>query len=109
MRLLLNSPWYVLLFCLAFALGLSLFLYHRNRKKSDAPSAVLVLMTALRFITLFLCSVLLADILLRQVVNETQQPRVIIGGGNRSSKVRLASSELIKLPNASVADVAVPR
>ena len=38
-----------------------------------------------------------------------EQPRVIIGGGNRSSKVRLAPAELLKLPNASVADVAVPR
>jgi prolyl-tRNA editing enzyme YbaK/EbsC (Cys-tRNA(Pro) deacylase) len=39
----------------------------------------------------------------------TEQPRVIIGGGNRTSKARLAPSELLKLPNASVADIAVPR
>ena len=38
-----------------------------------------------------------------------EQPRVIIGGGNRHSKARLAPSELLKLPNASVADVAIPR
>ena len=38
-----------------------------------------------------------------------EQPRVIIGGGNRTSKARLAPQELLKLPNASVADVAVPR
>lgn len=38
-----------------------------------------------------------------------ERPRIIIGGGNRSSKIRLAPSELRKLPNASVADVAVPR
>lgn len=35
--------------------------------------------------------------------------RIIIGGGNRSSKIRIAPSELLKLPNASTADVAVPR
>lgn len=35
-----------------------------------------------------------------------EQPRVIIGGGNRSSKARLAPPELLKLPNASVADIA---
>ena len=39
----------------------------------------------------------------------TEQPRIIIGGGNRTSKARLAPSELLKLPNASVADIAVPR
>jgi prolyl-tRNA editing enzyme YbaK/EbsC (Cys-tRNA(Pro) deacylase) len=38
-----------------------------------------------------------------------EQPRIIVGGGNRSSKIRLAPAELLKLPNASVADVAVPR
>lgn len=38
-----------------------------------------------------------------------EQPRIIIGGGNRSSKARIAPPELLKLPNASVADVAVPR
>lgn len=34
---------------------------------------------------------------------------VIVGGGNRSSKIRLDPKELLKLPNARVADVAVPR
>jgi prolyl-tRNA editing enzyme YbaK/EbsC (Cys-tRNA(Pro) deacylase) len=34
---------------------------------------------------------------------------IIIGGGNRSSKIRIAPAELLKLPNASAADVAVPR
>ena len=38
-----------------------------------------------------------------------ERPRVIIGGGNRHSKVRLAPSELLKLPNAQVADIGVPR
>ena len=38
-----------------------------------------------------------------------EQPRVIIGGGNRSSKARLAPQELLKLPNASVADIANKR
>lgn len=38
-----------------------------------------------------------------------EQPRVIIGGGNRTSKARLAPKELLKLPNARSADIAVPR
>ena len=38
-----------------------------------------------------------------------ERPRIIVGGGNRSSKIRLDPRELLKLPNASVADVAVPR
>ena len=38
-----------------------------------------------------------------------ESSQVIIGGGNRHSKARLAPSELLKLPNATVADVAIPR
>ena len=38
-----------------------------------------------------------------------EQPRVIIGGGNRSSKARMNPQELLKLPNARVADIAIPR
>ena len=35
--------------------------------------------------------------------------KVIIGGGNRHSKVLLPPRELLKLPNARVEDVAIPR
>ena len=38
-----------------------------------------------------------------------ERPSVIVGGGNRTSKVRLDPHELTKLPNARVADIAVPR
>lgn len=34
---------------------------------------------------------------------------VIVGGGDRSSKLRLAPAELLKIPGASVAEIAVPR
>jgi prolyl-tRNA editing enzyme YbaK/EbsC (Cys-tRNA(Pro) deacylase) len=37
------------------------------------------------------------------------RPRIVIGGGNRSSKIRLAPAELLKLPEAGTADIAVPR
>ena len=38
-----------------------------------------------------------------------EHPEVIVGGGNRSSKIRLDPRELLKLPNARVADVATAR
>lgn len=49
------------------------------------------------------------DIPLYIDVRVMEQPRIIIGGGNRTSKARLAPTDLLRLPNASVADVAVPR
>jgi prolyl-tRNA editing enzyme YbaK/EbsC (Cys-tRNA(Pro) deacylase) len=33
----------------------------------------------------------------------------IVGGGNRSTKLRIAPAEVLKLPNARVVDIAVPR
>lgn len=38
-----------------------------------------------------------------------ERAQIVIGGGNRSSKIRLAPQELMKLPNAGVADIGVPR
>lgn len=38
-----------------------------------------------------------------------KQATIVIGGGNRSSKLRLAPSELLRIPAAAVADLAVPR
>ena len=38
-----------------------------------------------------------------------EQPRVIVGGGNRTSKIRLEPSQLTKLPRTRVADIVVPR
>ncbi|HUJ14281.1 MAG TPA: YbaK/EbsC family protein [Thermoanaerobaculia bacterium] len=34
---------------------------------------------------------------------------VIVGGGDRSSKLKIAPAELRKIPNATVADIAIPR
>ena len=38
-----------------------------------------------------------------------ERAQIVIGGGNRSSKIRLAPQELQKRPNAGVADLGVPR
>lgn len=38
-----------------------------------------------------------------------ERERIIIGGGNRHSKARLAPAELLKLPGARAEEIAVPR
>ncbi|HJT16407.1 MAG TPA: YbaK/EbsC family protein [Thermoanaerobaculia bacterium] len=38
-----------------------------------------------------------------------ERPWVIVGGGDRSTKLKLAPAELLKIPGASVAAIAVPR
>jgi prolyl-tRNA editing enzyme YbaK/EbsC (Cys-tRNA(Pro) deacylase) len=38
-----------------------------------------------------------------------ERERVIVGGGNRTSKVRVEPAELLKLPNAKKASIALPR
>jgi prolyl-tRNA editing enzyme YbaK/EbsC (Cys-tRNA(Pro) deacylase) len=38
-----------------------------------------------------------------------EKSSIIVGGGNRTSKVRIAPDELLKLPNARRAAIAAPR
>ncbi|MEO6487034.1 MAG: YbaK/EbsC family protein [Thermoanaerobaculia bacterium] len=38
-----------------------------------------------------------------------EKPLIIVGGGNRTSKLRLDPRELLKLPGARVAEIATPR
>ncbi len=38
-----------------------------------------------------------------------ERPSVIVGGGNRTSKIRLDPRELLKLPDTRVAAIALPR
>jgi Uncharacterized conserved protein len=38
-----------------------------------------------------------------------ERDSIVVGGGNRSTKIRLAPKQLEKLPRATVADIAVPR
>ncbi len=38
-----------------------------------------------------------------------ERPSVVVGGGNRTSKIRLDPQELLKLPDARAAGIAVPR
>lgn len=44
-----------------------------------------------------------------QLTRVLEREYVIVGGGNRSTKVRLPPEELRKLPGADEVDVAVPR
>ena len=46
-------------------------------------------------------------VLIDRMVMENQS--IIVGGGNRTSKLRLDPRELLKLPGARVADIATPR
>ena len=38
-----------------------------------------------------------------------ERERIVVGGGNRTSKLLLAPAELLKVPGARVVDVSVPR
>jgi len=38
-----------------------------------------------------------------------ERTSILIGGGNRTSKIRVDPRELEKLPNVRVAEIAVPR
>ncbi len=96
MKLLFDSPWYIILICITLSLGFSLFLYYRNRKNSEAPRKILTVLGLLRFCSTLLILLLLAGILLKQLVHETEYPRVIIALDNSASMLAGPDSSFVR-------------
>ncbi len=77
-------------------MGLSLWLYLRNRKNSEAPAWVLKMLLAFRFVCVFLICLFLLRIFARQVKNETEKPLVIFAIDNSASMIQSGDSVLLK-------------
>ena len=77
-------------------MGLSLWLYLRNRKNSEAPAWVLKMLLAFRFVCIFLICLFLLQIFARQVKNETEKPLVIFAIDNSASMIQSGDSVLLK-------------
>lgn len=84
-KTIISSPWYYFVLCLALSAGISLWLYYKNRKNTEAPAWALRGMAALRFLSLFLISLFLLSIFLKRLSNETEYPLVILAVDNSAS------------------------
>lgn len=94
--LIVDHPWYFLPLCLAAGAATAAALYYRNKKNTDASRGIVLTLALLRFFFISLAVLLLLNILLRRVINETQQPLVIFAFDNSSSIISGADSAKLR-------------
>lgn len=85
MELISNYPWYYTLLCLLAGFVFSAILYFRDKQNSERSKSLLYGLAVLRFISISLIALLLLDIFMKRLVNETEKPVIIIAQDNSSS------------------------
>lgn len=92
-----NYPWYYTLLCLVAGFVFSAMLYVRDKQNAERSKVLLYSLAALRFVSISLIAILLLDIFIKRLVNETEKPVIILAQDNSSSI--LASKDSTKLKN----------
>lgn len=96
MQIISNYPWYYTLLCLVIGFVFSGALYFRDKKNIDRSKALLISLAGLRFVSVSLIALLLLDIFIKRLVNETEKPVIILAQDNSSSIVAGKDSTEIK-------------
>ena len=96
MHIISNYPWYYTLLCLVIGFVFSGALYFRDKKNIDRSKALLISLAGLRFVSVSLIALLLLDIFIKRLVNETEKPVIILAQDNSSSIVAGKDSTEIK-------------
>lgn len=91
-----NYPWYYTLLCLVAGFVFSAILYVRDKQNSERSKALLVSLTTLRFISVSLIFLLLLDVFIKRLVNETEKPIIILAQDNSSSIIAGKDSTELK-------------
>lgn len=82
-----NYPWYYTLLCLVAGFVFSAMLYVRDKHNAERSKQLLYSLAALRFISISIIALLLLDIFIKRLVNETEKPVIIFAQDNSSSLV----------------------
>lgn len=96
MQLISNFPWYYTLLCLVAGFVFSAMLYVRDKQNAERSRVLLYGLAALRFVSVSLIALLLLDIFIKRLVNETEKPVIIIAQDNSSSIIAGKDSTDIK-------------
>jgi hypothetical protein len=91
-----NYPWYYTLLCLVAGFVFSGALYFRDKKNIDRSKTLLISLAGLRFVSVSLIALLLLDIFIKRLVNETEKPVIILAQDNSSSIVSGKDSTELK-------------
>lgn len=85
--LILDYPWYYVLFCLLAGLGYAIIIYLREWRRDNFSKPILLGLAGLRFASASLICLLLLNIFIKRYTNETEQPVVILAKDNSASLV----------------------
>jgi hypothetical protein len=96
MQLISNYPWYYTLLCFVAGFVFSAMLYFRDRHNAERSKGLLYFLAGLRFVSISLIALLLLDVFIKRIVNETEKPVIIFAQDNSSSLVAGKDSSEIK-------------
>lgn len=96
MEIISNYPWYYTLLCLVAGFVFSALLYVRDKQNAERSKTLLYSLAALRFISVSLIAILLLDIFIKRLINETEKPVIILAQDNSSSIIAGKDSTEIK-------------
>ena len=91
-----NYPWYYTLLCFVAGFVFSALLYVRDKQNTERSKVLLYSLTALRFASISIISLLLLDVFIKRLVNETEKPVIILAQDNSSSLIAGKDSTEIK-------------
>jgi hypothetical protein len=104
MELISNYPWYYTLLCFVAGFVFSAMLYVRDKQNAERSKILLYAMAVLRFISVSLIALLLLDVFIKRLVNETEKPVIVIAQDNSSSITAGKDSLEIKTAYANALD-----
>lgn len=96
MELISNYPWYYTLLCFVAGFVFSAMLYVRDKQNAERSKTLLYSLAALRFVSVSLIALLLLDVFVKRLVNETEKPVIILAQDNSSSIIANKDSSEIR-------------
>ncbi len=91
-----NYPWYYTLLCLVAGFVFTAILYVRDKQNAERSKILLYSLAALRFASVSLIAILLLDIFIKRLINETEKPVIILAQDNSSSIIASKDSTELK-------------
>lgn len=96
MNIILEYPWWFVLFCIAAGVIYSGVLYYRNTFLKEQPQWLIKTLTAFRFVVVTLLTFLLLSPLLNTIIREVEKPVIIVAQDNSESLVIGKDSSLYR-------------
>lgn len=96
MNLISEQAWYFLLLCPIAGFGYAWFLYNKEKQKDAFQKSTLYFLFGLRFVSVFIITLLLLNLLLKRTINETEKPVLIFASDNSASIISANDSSEIK-------------